>query len=126
MVLHGALALFTFNSNGSDIKCNILHNIHGSTNIVSIVPIQQVMIIEKQQWHGLTAAPTTLGYPGQAIVFETNGRMFDPTTTSKVFCNIISTQYSLLLQEYVVLMQVIIAYIDSRSIRSHIRERGGW
>jgi hypothetical protein len=111
MVLHGALALFTFNSNGSDIKCNILHNIHGSTNIVSIVPIQQVMIIEKQQWHGLTAAPTTLGYPGQAIVFETNGRMFDPTTTSKVFCNIIPTQYSLLLQEYVVLMQIIIAYM---------------
>jgi len=111
MVLHGALALFTFNSNGSDIKCNILHNIHGSTNIVSIVPIQQVMIIEKQQWHGLTAAPTTLGYPGQAIVFETNGRMFDPTTTSKVFCNIIPTQYSLLLQEYVVLMQIIITYM---------------
>jgi hypothetical protein len=89
MVLHGALALFTFNSNGSDIKCNILHNIHDATNIASIVPVQQVMIIEKQQWHGLTAAPTTLGYPGQAIVFETNGRMFDPTTTSKVFCNII-------------------------------------
>jgi len=111
MVLHGALALFTFNSNGSDIKCNILHNIHGSTNIVSIVPIQQVMIIEKQQWHGLTAAPTTLGYPGQAIVFETNGRMFDPTTTSKVFGNIIPTQYSLLLQEYVVLMQIIITYM---------------
>ena len=125
MVLHGALALFTFNSNGSDIKCNILHNIHVSTNIASIVPVQQVMIIEKQQWHGLTAAPTTLGYPGQAIVFETNGRMFDPTTTSKVFCNIIPTQYSLLLQEYVVLMQIIIAYLDSRSIRSHIRERGG-
>jgi len=84
MVLHGALALFTFNSNGSDIRCNILHNIHNSIGTAPTVPVQQVMIIEKQQWHGLTAAPTALGYPGQAIVFETNGRMFDPATTSKV------------------------------------------
>ena len=85
IVLHGALALFTFNSNGSDITCNILHNIHHSTGSTpTTVPVQQVMVVEKQQWHGLTAAPSALGYTGQAIVFETNGRMFDPATTTKV------------------------------------------
>lgn len=88
VVLHGALAFFTFDKNGQDISCTILHNMIGNnpnptTNSI-VLETQQVLIIEKQQWHALCAAPISLGWPGYAIVFETNGRIFDPSLSFKV------------------------------------------
>ena len=45
----------------------------------------RVIIVEKKQYHAMAAAPTSLGWPGHAVVFETSGHMFDASASTKVY-----------------------------------------
>mmetsp|Transcript_13255 Transcript_13255/g.25403 ORF Transcript_13255/g.25403 Transcript_13255/m.25403 type:complete len:273 (+) Transcript_13255:300-1118(+) len=77
VVLDGALAFFTFEvkeGGGSPRpKCHILGPNARDRGIV----------IETGEWHAMTAAPTSMGYPGRAIVFEAGGLQFDPSISTK-------------------------------------------
>ena len=74
--LDGALAFFTFTEAG-DATCHILHDGKSGGSARAIV-------IEKNEWHAMCAAPKALGYPGYAIVFETSGHVYSNTTATKV------------------------------------------
>ncbi|KAK3284012.1 hypothetical protein CYMTET_8312 [Cymbomonas tetramitiformis] len=74
VVLHGALLFFTFDPDGSSPLCHIL----------SPTGNARAIVVEKGEWHAMTAAPTSLGYPGEAIVFETSGHKFDLSVPTKV------------------------------------------
>ena len=73
-ILQGALAFFTFTSDGIP-TCHILSS-EGEAD--------KAIIVEKQQYHGMTAAPASLGYPGYAIVFENSGHSFSASKKTKV------------------------------------------
>lgn len=73
VILDGALAFFTFNDLGMG-KCHVLDS-SGS---------DRVIIVEKGEWHAMTAAPPSLGYPGHAVIFETSGHTFDTSKATKV------------------------------------------
>lgn len=83
VVLKGALAFFTYSPDGSEIRCNVLTDgavVRGNSNSNS----DRAIIVEKNQWHAMTAAPTTLGYPGVAIIFEMSGHKYDTSVPTKV------------------------------------------
>lgn len=73
-ILEGALAFFTFTGDGVP-TCHILSS-QGEAD--------RAIIVEKQQYHAMTALPTSLGYPGYAIVFENSGHSFSPSKKTKV------------------------------------------
>lgn len=73
-ILDGALAFFTFTDDGIP-TCHILSS-QGEGD--------KAIIVEKKQYHGMTAAPISLGYPGHAVVFENSGHSFDPSKKTKV------------------------------------------
>jgi len=76
VALSGALAFFTFTSNGT-ATCHVLDDgLSGGT--------VRAIVIEKNEWHAMTAAPSALGYPGFAIVFETSGHYYNKTAATKV------------------------------------------
>ena len=64
-ILDGALAFFTFTNDGVP-TCHILSST-GENN--------KAIIVEKKVYHGMTAAPKSMGYPGHAIVFENSGML---------------------------------------------------
>jgi len=74
-ILEGALAFFTFTEEGAP-TCHILDA--GSKG-----PANRVLIVEKGQYHAMTAAPRRLGYEGHAVVFENSGHLYDPTKETK-------------------------------------------
>jgi cupin fold WbuC family metalloprotein len=76
VALSGALAFFTFAENGT-ASCHVLHDGNSGGSVRAIV-------IEKNEWHAMTAAPKALGYPGFAIVFETSGHVYNNSTATKV------------------------------------------
>ena len=76
VALSGALAFFTFTANGT-ATCHILHDGHSGGTARAIV-------IEKNEWHAMTAAPKALGYVGFAVVFETSGHYYNKTAATKV------------------------------------------
>lgn len=85
MVLHGALAFFTFKTleDGSNAvpTCYVLHSLTASK---SASGADRVIIVERHQWHAMTAAPPSKGWPGYAVVFETSGHSFDIKKPTKV------------------------------------------
>ena len=76
IVMDGALAFFTFSDDGSSVNCNVLNSLSSESD--------RVMIVEKKQYHAMTAAPASMGWPGHAIVFETSGHKYDASISSKV------------------------------------------
>jgi len=101
VVLEGALAFFTYPEHDkSAVTCHVLHNLPMPTTFSSTqsgnkeakAPSDRAIIVEKGQWHAMTAAPTSLGWPGHAIIFETSGHLFDtskPTKTLAPFAPIV-------------------------------------
>lgn len=75
VILKGALAFFTFNNEGA-VTCTVINDVSAGSD--------RVIIVEKGQWHAMTAAPVSMGWPGHAVVFETSGHIFDPTVPTKV------------------------------------------
>jgi len=55
-----------------------------------------VIVVEKGQYHALTAAPASLGYAGYSVVFESSGRVFDPSVSTKVSSVIIISMMTIL------------------------------
>lgn len=94
VVLKGSLAFFTFDDHGGSITCTILLDQQlYSRSVCSSASadhpflcehIGTAIIVEKGQWHAMTAAPPELNWPGYAIAFENSGHVFDPTATTKV------------------------------------------
>jgi cupin fold WbuC family metalloprotein len=76
-ILEGALAFFTFTNDG-EATCHILSS-KGDAD--------RAIVVEKQQFHGMTAAPAIMGYPGFAIVFENSGHTFNPSKKTKYTAN---------------------------------------
>lgn len=74
--LDGALAFFTF-TDGGEATCHILHD--GKSGGTA-----RAIVIEKNEWHAMCAAPKSLGYPGHAIVFETSGHYYNTSAATKV------------------------------------------
>jgi len=74
VVLDGALAFFTFALDGSQATCHMLSN-EGQG--------ERAIIVEKGQFHAMTAAPSWLGYPGHAVIFEMSGHMYDAGKPTK-------------------------------------------
>jgi hypothetical protein len=75
VVLSGALAVFTFDDHQAP-TCHILQP-------TALTPGGQMygsptMILEKGVYHGMTAAPSSLGYPGTAVVLELSGHTYNP------------------------------------------------
>ncbi len=85
VVLQGALAFFTFSDDGDVIKCDVLSNNHQHSDSRShaFAAVNHAIVVEKMQWHAMTAAPSELGWPGYAVVFETSGHRYDTSRTSK-------------------------------------------
>ncbi len=94
-MLHGALAFFVFSPFGDEIECRIIADSsyrrgHSGIRADSIASsgsssgIDRVIVVERMQWHAMTAAPTELGWPGYAVVFETSGHQYDPSRPVKV------------------------------------------
>lgn len=75
VALDGALAFFTFTEGGVP-SCHILSDGRFSKT--------RALIIEKNQWHAMTAAPKSLGYPGHAIIFEISGHFYNSSDTTKI------------------------------------------
>ena len=78
------MAFFTFNNDGTTVQCNVLND--------RTPAAERAIIVEKGQWHAMTAAPASLGWPGYAVVFETSGHKYDMNAPTKV-------TYSLLTQK---------------------------
>ena len=81
IVLSGALAAFTFSHDGRP-TCHILtpdENGSGSP----------ALIIEANTYHGMTAAPKALGYPGSAIVLEVSGHTYSPSRVSRALATFV-------------------------------------
>ena len=72
-ILDGDLAFFTFTDKGV-ATCNILSSSSNGNKAI---------IVEKQSYHGMTAAPKSMGYSGYAIVFENSGHNFNPNKNTK-------------------------------------------
>ena len=79
VALKGALAFFTFSSDGKEVKCTVLSNMHSSSK-----PATPSIIVEKGVWHAMTAAPPELGWPGHAVIFEMSGHFYEPKKATKV------------------------------------------
>jgi cupin fold WbuC family metalloprotein len=77
-VLQGALAFFTFDDEGG-VTCNVL----SSNGVVGNEKGRDAaIIVEKNTWHAMTAAPTSLGWPGHAVIFENSGHSYEPNNPS--------------------------------------------
>ena len=76
VILDGALAFFTFNQDGTEMKCHVLNALSESS--------ERLIVVEKNQYHAMTAAPASMGWPGHAIVFETSGHKYDTPVPTKV------------------------------------------
>lgn len=95
VVLQGALAFFVFSEDGSNIQCHILHDGSfsrpGTTanpkKSFIAVPNSRAIIIEKGQYHAMTAAPMEFGWPGYAVVFETSNHRYDPSLPKKTMAS---------------------------------------
>eukprot|EP00240_Pyramimonas_obovata_P013616 CAMPEP_0118943548 /NCGR_PEP_ID=MMETSP1169-20130426/38534_1 /TAXON_ID=36882 /ORGANISM="Pyramimonas obovata, Strain CCMP722" /LENGTH=245 /DNA_ID=CAMNT_0006888829 /DNA_START=36 /DNA_END=773 /DNA_ORIENTATION=+ len=76
VILSGALAFFTFGheEDSGTPQCHILGPESRMRGIA----------VEAGEWHAMTAAPKSLGYPGRAIVFETSGHKYNPKVSTKV------------------------------------------
>lgn len=77
VALEGALAMFTMSEDGSAVKCDVLEP--NSNNAEASVAV----VIEKGQYHAMTAAPKELGYVGYAVVFEISGHKYEPSKATK-------------------------------------------
>lgn len=69
VVLEGALSFFTFSFPQGDVEepvvtCHILSHDEAG---------ERAIIVEKGEYHAMAAAPPSLGYPGNAIIFEISG-----------------------------------------------------
>ena len=79
IILDGALAFFVFSdSKGDDAPlptCHILSSSRSSS--------KKAIVVEKNQYHAMTAAPQSLGYPGFAVVFENSGHIYSRRKPTK-------------------------------------------
>jgi hypothetical protein len=106
MILEGALAFFTFSYDGSQIACTVISaqgthstparslrrkagrrkkdEVTTASSAAVDVMENRVIIVEKDQYHGMAAAPMELGWPGYAVVFETSGHTLDISRSNKL------------------------------------------
>ncbi|CAK0838632.1 unnamed protein product [Prorocentrum cordatum] len=78
VVLKGALAFFTWpNGTNADPRCDVIQDAGDVRGIV----------VEAKEWHAMTAAPASLGYPGHAVVFETSGHKFNKNLSTHELAN---------------------------------------
>jgi hypothetical protein len=86
VILQGALAFFTFTETG-EVTCNVLSNTTPAVDKPtpsSVAAEDRALIVEKNGWHAMTAAPVELGYPGYAVIFEISGHTYDTSKATKV------------------------------------------
>jgi hypothetical protein len=95
-ILHGALAFFTFDEKGEP-ACNILAAAD-AVKAGSVKAREMVMVVEKNQYHAMTAAPPSLGWPGYAVIFEVSGHVYEANKPVKVrYCSLMMLIYCCLL-----------------------------
>ena len=68
--LDGALALFTFSSDGAEATCTVLSS--GG---------KPALVAEAGTWHAMASAPRALGWPGHAVILELSGHLYRPTNS---------------------------------------------
>jgi hypothetical protein len=56
----------------------------GKPTPASVTAEDRAIIVEKNGWHAMTAAPVELGYPGYAVIFEISGHTYDTSKATKV------------------------------------------
>jgi cupin fold WbuC family metalloprotein len=97
VILDGALAFFTFQGTFASIhrsfKLSCLRNRvccgiedgQAKCHVITSSGSKQdkAIIVEAKQYHAMTAAPKSLGYPGHAIVFEISGHKYDASKPTK-------------------------------------------
>lgn len=69
------MAFFTFSESG-EAACFVIHDLSSDAD--------RAIVVEKNVWHAMTAAPASMGWPGYAVVFESSGHTYDPTKKVKV------------------------------------------
>jgi cupin fold WbuC family metalloprotein len=83
IVVDGALALFTFSPSGDKAVCHIVEPKRAASDSGGADGQDVAIVVEAGQYHAMTAAPTMLGYPGHAVVFEISGHVYNPYKKSK-------------------------------------------
>jgi len=79
--LSGALAFFSFDSDGKIPTCHILSP--ESLNLSDGQQTTRLIVISKGDYHAMTAAPSSLGYDGKAVVMETSAHKYNPRIQTK-------------------------------------------
>ncbi len=92
-MLDGALAFFTFNDDGTNSECHILSALSVQSSRDKSKSYNAAIIVEKGQYHAMTAAPPDLGWPGYSIIFENSGHKYDPVINTKVRTHINITMH---------------------------------
>lgn len=85
IILDGALSVFTFDKTLTP-SCHVLHALPSKTHS------DRAIIIEKNVYHGLTAAPKELGYPGYAIIFDLSGHKYERNKPTKLLADFASSK----------------------------------
>lgn len=75
VALEGYMAFFTFDKEGKEPTCHILSpQSHEGVRLI---------VVEKGGYHALTAAPSSMGYPGHAVVMESSAHLLEPHKVTK-------------------------------------------
>lgn len=82
------------------------------------------MIVERGQYHAMTAAPVELGYPGYSIIFEISGHVYNPSANTKVSYTLHSYDIYLFLFSFEFLMGL--SLVGSCKLCSISRRRYEW
>jgi cupin fold WbuC family metalloprotein len=84
VAVEGSMAFFTFDDAGKEPVCHIL-------SALSPVGVR-LIIVEKGKYHALTAAPSSMGYSGQAVVMESSAHLLEPHKVTKFLSPHYSTE----------------------------------
>jgi cupin fold WbuC family metalloprotein len=86
IVLEGALAFFTFEKDSLEsAKCHIIT----LDKLKGLEDPTKMIVAEKGQWFAMTAAPTSMGYPGYAVTVETSGHFYNPKKGTKLLATFV-------------------------------------
>lgn len=86
VIMEGALAFFTFDQSGSEVICTVL-DAEAPTAVTDTHVFNRAVIVEKNTFHAMCAAPKAMGYPGHAIIFENSGHTYDASKNTKVYAD---------------------------------------
>ena len=81
--ISGALAFFTFDIIGKEPTCQIISGDKAGTRLV---------VVPKNGYHAMTAAPKSMGYPGVAVVLESSAHKFKVNKPTKFLSSHYSTE----------------------------------